>query len=85
LQALQKTKPIENKTMRTHKSDSVNQYSHGFITVAVTRQAWRKKFEITKGNVTLFILGAYGEIPRKFAAETIRQFRNDFKRNGGGK
>jgi hypothetical protein len=61
--------------MRTHKSDSVNQYGQGDSTICVTRAAWRRKHDVTKKDVTLFIGAAYGEVSRKFAAGILRQFR----------
>jgi hypothetical protein len=82
LQTLQKTKLIENKTMRTHKSDSVNQYGQGDSTVCVTRAAWRRQHDVTKKDATLFIGGAYGEVSRKFAAGILRQFRKDKTERG---
>ena len=63
--------------MRTHKSESVNQYGQGDLTVCVTRAAWRRKHDITKKHVTLFICGAYGEVSWKFAAGILRQCRKD--------
>ena len=61
--------------MRTHKSDSVNQYGQGDSTICVTRAAWRREHGVTKKDVTLFIGAAYGEVSRKFAAGIIRQYR----------
>jgi hypothetical protein len=80
LQTLQKTKPI--KTMRTHKSDSVNQYGQGDSTICVTRAAWRREHGVTKKDVTLFVGAAYGEVSRKFAAGILRQFRKDKTERG---
>ena len=61
--------------MRTHKSDSVNQYGQGDSTVCITRAAWRREHGVTKKDVTLFIGSAYGEVSRKFAAGILRQYR----------
>ena len=69
--------------MRTHKSDSVSQYGQGDSTLCVTRAAWRRKHEVTKKDVTLFIGAAYGEVTRKFAASILRQFRRDTAENRG--
>ena len=79
MQALQKNKPIENKTMRTHKIYSGYQYGQGDSTICVTRAAWRKKHDVTKKDVTLFIGAAYGEVSRKFAAGIMRQYRRTDK------
>ena len=65
--------------MRTHKSDSVNQYGQGDSTICVTRAAWRREHGVTKKDVTLFIGAAYGEVSRKFAAGIMRQYRRTDK------
>jgi len=70
--------------MRTHKSDSVNQYGQGDSTICVTRAAWRRKHDVTRKDVTLFIGGAWGVISRKFAADIIRHFRRDARLMKGG-
>jgi len=70
--------------MRTHKSDSVNQYGQGDSTVCVTRAAWRREYGVTKKYATLFIGGAYGEVSRKFAADILRQYRRTDRRMKGG-
>ena len=71
--------------MRTHKSESCNQYGDGDITICATRAAWRKKNDVTKKHATLFIGGAFGEVNREFAADILRQFRRDSKLKGGEK
>jgi hypothetical protein len=63
--------------MRTHKSDSVNQYGQNDMTLCTTRAEWRREHGVTKKYATLFIGGAYGEVSRKFAAGILRQFRKD--------
>ena len=68
--------------MRIHKSDSVNQYGQGDSTICVTRAAWRRKHDVTKKDVTLFVGSAYGEVSRKFAAGILRQFRKDKAERG---
>ncbi len=68
--------------MRTHKSDSVNQYGQNDTTLGITRAEWRRKHDVTKKDVTLFIGAAYGEVSRKFAAGILRQFRKDKTERG---
>jgi hypothetical protein len=71
--------------MKTHKSESVNQYGNGDSTVCITRAAWRREHDVTKKDATLFIGGAWGDISRKFAADIIKQFRRDARSKGGAK
>ena len=70
--------------MRIHKSDSVNQYSQGDLTVCVTRAEWRQEHGVTKKNASLFIGGAWGDISRGFAANILRQFRREARLMKGG-
>lgn len=65
--------------MRKHKGESCNQYGQNDTTLCITRAAWRKKNDVMKKDVTLFIGGAYGEVSRKFAAKILLQFRRDEK------
>jgi hypothetical protein len=70
--------------MRRHKSDSVNQYRMGEVTICITRAAWRREHDVTKKDVMLFIGAAWGDISRKFAANILKQFRRDARMMKGG-
>jgi hypothetical protein len=63
----------ENQTNRKQNDEN---------TLCITRAEWRRKHDVTKKDVTLFIGAAYGEVSRKFAAGILRQFRKDKTERG---
>lgn len=74
--------------IKTHASDSSNQYSSADrgLTIVSTTAAWKSEHDIPKAyGTSLFYGSAYHPIPRKFAADILRQFRRYAKLKGNSK
>jgi hypothetical protein len=72
------------KTKR-YKTPGGNQYSRGNTSVCVLTPQWRAEHGTPKETAMLFVGCAYGKVSREFAADIIRQFRRDDKREGSAR
>ena len=61
--------------MKKYKTENCNQYTAQNITICALTSDFNIKHKLGKPKPSLFIGGAFDPIPRKFAADILKQLR----------